>query len=92
MKTPVEITYGLMNSVMAAERTKRIQRFWRECRVSEDSSVVDIGGTMYFWKLARSLGLPMPRRIVVVNKLFREVRAHPEGAILFPGDARALCL
>jgi hypothetical protein len=82
--------YDLYRPVMRVTRRRRIRRFWRDCRVGENTSVIDIGGTMYFWNLARSLGLAMPRQIVIVNPRVKATSIHPTGAILMNGDARDL--
>ena len=75
---------------MEFSRRTRVKRFWRECQINETTSIIDIGGTMFFWKLARSLGLASPRRIVVVNPLIKEPRLHPTGVFMINGDARDL--
>jgi hypothetical protein len=75
---------------MAITRGRRVRRFWRECGIGENTSIVDIGGTMYFWNLARSLGLAVPRGIVVVNLKIKDPRVHPTGVVLVHGDARDL--
>ncbi len=75
---------------MAITRAKRARLFWKECGVNESTSIIDIGGTMQFWNLARSLDLPMPRRIVIVNLKVKEPRIHPGGAVVIHGDARDL--
>jgi len=72
---------------MAFTRGKRVRRFWRECKISENTSIIDVGGNMYFWNVARSLGLVVPRRIVVVNLDTKEPRGDPTGALLVHGDA-----
>jgi hypothetical protein len=72
---------------MGITRDSRVRRFWRECGIGENTSIIDIGGTMYFWNLARSLGLTVPRRIVIVNLKFGDPRVHPTGALLVHGDA-----
>ena len=35
--------------------------FYRLFEISEDTRVLDLGGTLYWWKLAEELGLPAPR-------------------------------
>lgn len=79
--------HDVYRPVMAFTRTKRVRRFWRECEINENTSIIDVGGNMYFWNVARSLGLAVPRRIVVVNLDTKELNADPTGVLLVHGDA-----
>jgi hypothetical protein len=47
-------------------RPRRLRTFYRLFEISEDTRVLDLGGTLYWWKLAEELGLPAPR-VTIVN-------------------------
>lgn len=54
-------------------RTKRMRKAFNRLRWSAETRILDVGGRAYFWELARDLGLPTPR-VLVVN-----LEARPEG-------------
>jgi len=69
-------------------RPARLRTFYRLFGITQDTRVLDLGGTLYWWKLAEELGLPIPQ-VTIVN-------LSPPPAGLIPrvrwlrADARAL--
>jgi SAM-dependent methyltransferase len=47
-------------------RPRRVRMFFRLFGITENTRILDVGGTHYWWKLAGELGLPVPR-VTVVN-------------------------
>jgi hypothetical protein len=47
-------------------RVERISLFFSLLNVKRESTVLDVGGTDYFWKLAEQIGLPVPR-VTILN-------------------------
>ena len=47
-------------------RKRRISLFFSVFGVSRETTVLDVGGTEYFWQLAEKMGLPVPR-ITIMN-------------------------
>ena len=49
-------------------RPGRLRRFYEWFGVNGSSRILDLGGTPFFWRLAREIGLPAPR-VTIVNLL-----------------------
>jgi hypothetical protein len=68
-------------------RPRRLRLFYSCFRITTETRVLDLGGSLYFWDLARAEGFPVPR-VTVVN-----IRPSPEKlpreVDWFLGDARS---
>lgn len=69
-------------------RARRIRRFFEALAIPAHASILDIGGTSFFWELARDLQLP-PCRVTVLNVAPPPVRS-PIIESWVCGDGRAL--
>jgi hypothetical protein len=47
-------------------RSKRLRFLYETLQIEKNTRILDVGGTPYFWQLAGSLGLPVPR-VTMVN-------------------------
>ena len=47
-------------------RPARLRTFYRLFEITENSRILDLGGTLYWWKLAEEMGLPLPQ-VTIVN-------------------------
>ena len=50
---------------LAYFRKSRIKQFYHLLDIDRFTSVIDIGGSLFFWKLASTYGLPIPKVIIV---------------------------
>lgn len=69
-------------------RSKRLALFYDLFAVTKSLKVLDLGGTLFFWELARRYGLPVPR-VTIVN-LDKPRSPVPEYAEWLVGDALRL--
>src|SRR5260221_4612910 len=67
-------------------RPKRLRLFYSCFRITEETRVVDLGGGLYFWELAKSEGLPVPQ-VTVLNVRPGPTQLLPQVSWLI-GDAR----
>jgi hypothetical protein len=58
--------HALYDRAFRVFRPRRLRRFYRLFGIREDTHVLDLGGTLYWWSLAAELGLPMPR-VTILN-------------------------
>ena len=73
-----------MTSLSRRFRRRRMQRFMRECRITSDTRILDIGGTPDNWQLAG-----IQPRLVLLN--MPRARAELAGAVQWvAGDGRCL--
>jgi hypothetical protein len=73
-----------MHSLSRRFRHRRMQRFVRECHITADSRVLDIGGTPDNWRL-----VPVRPRLVLLN--MPRARAELAGGVPWvAGDGRSL--
>jgi hypothetical protein len=47
-------------------RPRRVRKLYRVMDISPESMVLDVGGTVSFWRMAVGIGLPLPR-VTLVN-------------------------
>ncbi len=58
--------HSIYGPILRHFRRGRMRRMWSICSLKENTKVIDIGGTVFNWELARELGLPVPR-VTIVN-------------------------
>jgi hypothetical protein len=75
--------------LLAHFRAGRLGAFYKMNDVSVDSRILDVGGTVFMWNLASSLGLPLPREIVILN-LYKAARTLPGHVRWICADARRM--
>lgn len=46
-------------------RIRRVKLFYNLCRIQSSTTCLDVGGNLYFWEIARSINLPLPRLTIV---------------------------
>ena len=80
--------HALYGRIFRLFRPRRLRAFYRLFGVGEDTRVLDLGGTLYWWKLAEALGLPLPR--VTILNLEPPPGLLPPGIRWVCGDACAL--
>src|SRR6266436_4937588 len=68
-------------------RPKRLRLFYSCFRITEETRVLDLGGGLYFWELAKSEGFPVPQ-VTVLNIRPGPAQLLPEVRWLI-GDARS---
>lgn len=68
-------------------RPRRLRLFYSSFKITEQTRVLDLGGGVYFWELARSEGLPVPQ-VTVFNIRPGPAKLLPEVKWL-QGDARS---
>lgn len=68
-------------------RKQRIARFFSMLGVCEGINILDVGGTAYFWELARKMNLPLPR-VTILN--FTPQLSLRERYSYVSGDGRCL--
>lgn len=73
---PRRITHRLVERAFRQFRPARLRAFYNAFRITGESTVLDIGGTPYFWNLADELGLPRPR--VTLLNLAPQPRGLPQ--------------
>ncbi len=69
-------------------RPRRLRTLYRLFEISANTRVIDLGGTLYWWKLAEELGLPVPQ-VTIVN-LSAPPAGLPPRVRWIRADARAL--
>lgn len=67
-------------------RPRRLRLFYSSFSITTETKVLDLGGGMYFWDLARSKGFPIPQ--VTVPNIGRRPSTLPQGMKWVIGDAR----
>lgn len=67
-------------------RPRRLRFFYSSFKITEETRVLDLGGGLYFWDLARAEGLPVPQ-ITVLNIGQGPAQLPPEVKWVL-GDAR----
>jgi ubiquinone/menaquinone biosynthesis C-methylase UbiE len=70
-------------------RTARAQRFYRTLGVGSETTVLDVGGNGYFWRLVRELHLPFPASVTILN-IYAQNEDLPLGVTWHVGDARCM--
>ena len=58
--------HSVYGPILRYFRQRRVLRFYSVHAVTAETSVLDLGGSDFFWDLATSLGLPAPR-VTVLN-------------------------
>jgi hypothetical protein len=66
---------------------ERVKLFYDTFDITEDTKVVDLGGTAFFWQLAQAQGRPVPR-VTILNILRVPGHLSPCSAAVI-GDAKA---
>lgn len=85
------LTSDMMGRVKARFQRRfqpeRVKLFYDTFDITEDTKVVDLGGTAFFWQLAQAQGRPVPR-ITILNILPVTGQLSPCVAAVI-GDAKA---
>jgi len=58
--------HALYDALFRLFRPRRLRTFYRVFEIGEKTQVLDLGGTLYWWRLAAELGLPIPK-VTIVN-------------------------
>ena len=58
--------HKLYDRLFRAFRDSRIRLFYRTFPIHPHTTVLDVGGSLYFWRRAAGLGLPLPR-VTILN-------------------------
>ena len=69
-------------------RKSRLKRFYHIFEIDRSTSIIDIGGSLFFWKLAKTLGFSIPN-VTIVN-LGGPGENLPENINWVIGDGRKL--
>lgn len=69
-------------------RKRRISLFFSLFGVRQETTVLDVGGTEYFWELARKMGLPVPK--VTILNLGGRPAGLSDRYLFVTGDGRHL--
>jgi hypothetical protein len=80
--------HPLYERIFRLFRPRRLRRFYRLFVIREDTRILDLGGTPYWWRLAAELGLPLPR--VTILNLDPPPGGLPAGVRWVRGNACAL--
>jgi methyltransferase family protein len=67
-------------------RPQRLRLFYSCFRITEATNILDLGGSLYFWELAKNEGLPVPQ-VTVLNVRPGPTQLLPQVRWLI-GDAR----
>ncbi len=67
-------------------RRRRIELCYEIMGITSATKVIDIGGGVYFWNLAKEVGLPLPASVVILN-LHPFAEPLPEWCSCTVGDA-----
>lgn len=46
-------------------RHRRVKLFYNLCKIQSSTTCLDLGGSLYFWKIAQSINLPLPRLTII---------------------------
>jgi hypothetical protein len=85
---PRRWTHRLYALAFRRFRPRRLRAFYEALGLQQGASVLDVGGTPYFWRLAAELGLP-PLRVTLVN-LAAPRDPLPPGSRALVADGTAL--
>ncbi len=80
--------HALYERIFRLFRPRRLRAFYRLFDIREDTRILDLGGTTYWWRLAAGLGLAAPR--VTILNLDPPPAALPPGVRWVRGDGCAL--
>jgi hypothetical protein len=58
--------HALYDAIFRLFRPRRLRTFYRVFEIGKETQVLDLGGTLYWWRLAAELGLPIPK-VTIVN-------------------------
>jgi hypothetical protein len=70
-------------------RKKRVRAFFQMNHIGPESRILDVGGSMLFWKLALQEGLPAPHHIVILN-MHKPEEPLPPNVSWIIADARRI--
>ena len=65
MELPVDI-HAIYDRLFRPFRDSRIRLFYRTFDIHAGTTVLDVGGSSYFWERAAAMGLPVPR-VTILN-------------------------
>jgi hypothetical protein len=68
-------------------RTKRVKSFYETLGIGAETSIIDVGGNAFFWRLARDLNLAVPREVTILN-IYDQNEELPDGVKWVRADAR----
>lgn len=80
--------HSLERPLLAYFRKKRLKSLYAFIRLNSSSKVLDLGGNLFFWELARELGFVLPK-VTIVN-LDKPRQAVPSYAEWIVADAMKL--
>jgi hypothetical protein len=69
-------------------RTQRLKLFYELFSLNESTKLLDVGGNLFFWELAKNLGFPCPQ-VTIVN-IFSPEESLPENITWIVGNAKKL--
>jgi hypothetical protein len=68
-------------------RKNRVKTFYETLGIGPETSILDVGGTSFFWRMASDLDLPTPREITILN-IHDQNEELPDGVRWVRADAR----
>lgn len=69
-------------------RTRRLKELYHQLRIEKGTSVLDVGGSLYWWDLANKMNLPAPQ--VTILNLYQGPEQLPPGITWVVGDGKNL--
>jgi SAM-dependent methyltransferase len=69
-------------------RTKRLKLLYEQLEIGKDTRVLDVGGSLYWWDLARKMGLPVPD--VTILNIYQGPDNLPPGIRWIVGNGKSL--
>ena len=69
-------------------RRQRLEFLYKLFSINESTNLLDVGGGLFFWELAKNLGFPVPQ-VTIVN-LYSSSANLPENITWFIGNGKKL--
>ncbi len=81
--------HSIYHPVLIHFRLRRAVQFYKALNITASSTVLDIGGSNFFWRIAQQAGLPLPARVTILN-LYPPDEDLPDCMEWQIGDARRM--
>jgi hypothetical protein len=69
-------------------RSKRLKQLYEQFEIGNATRILDVGGSLYWWELARKMGYPVPD--VTIMNLYQGPEKLPTGIKWIVGDGKNL--